>query len=138
MPITSYDNCRIKPKKGSKVIETDIVSLWLEDTILHLITKKKVRTVSNINAALDAIEEITKGKKMRLLSETNDLRPYDASVPKDLLFKKLRRCFKAIAIVSCSPLGKMIPHIYLLKKPPCPTKFFDNPEAAREWLDQYK
>lgn len=45
---------------------------------------------------------------------------------------------KAIAMVSRSPLGKMLANLFFtIKTQPYPTKMFNNENEAREWLKQY-
>ncbi|MGQ0829315.1 MAG: DUF7793 family protein [Bacteroidota bacterium] len=45
---------------------------------------------------------------------------------------------KALALLTRSPLSRMIANIYLtLKKPAYPTKVFSDETEARKWLKQY-
>lgn len=45
---------------------------------------------------------------------------------------------KAIAMVSRSPLGRMLANLFFtLKSQPYPTKMFNTENEAREWLKQY-
>jgi hypothetical protein len=131
-------NSSLRPKKESEIFETEIATLWLDNEVLYLVTKKTIRTEANLRATLNTIDNITKGKKICLLSEVSNLQPYDPKVPKDMLFKELGKYFKAMAFVSCTPLGKMTSHVHLLRKHSCPAKFFENIGEATEWLEKYK
>lgn len=50
----------------------------------------------------------------------------------------LAKVVKAMAMVSRSPLGRMIANLFFgLKPPPYPVKMFSDEKEAKEWLRQY-
>ncbi len=127
------------PPPNVKVYDWSTSIFWFdEDGILHSVSKSTNRV--SIEEAKSQIEEFKKmvgDKKVCFLADatnssetTKEVRDYAASE-----FPKL---FKALAIISSSPLGKMLGNLFFkLKKQPYPVRMFNNENEAREWLKQY-
>jgi hypothetical protein len=128
-----FDNCKLKPAKSMEVIETDIAFIWLEDDILYYVAKKSIRTPQNLKTAFDAIGKLTDGKKVAALAEMNDVDSYE-NVPRQQSIEALRKHFYAVAIVTCTPMGKMLSNVAIVRNFNSPVKVFTDPAEAKKWL----
>lgn len=86
---------------------------------------------------LDDFIRITGGKKMCMLLDITYARP-SRKEDRDEAAELLAKVVKAMAMVSRSPLGRMIANLFFgLKPPPYPVKMFSDEKEAKEWLRQY-
>jgi hypothetical protein len=131
------DKCRLRPQPDSDVVETDISFIWMKDDILYSTAKKVIRTKESVKSTLDAIQKLSGGKKVLMLAESNEMQAYE-NVPREKLKEEFEKHFKAVAIVTCTPMSKMLAHVHIARNLKCPVKIFNDPEEAKEWLEQYK
>jgi hypothetical protein len=132
-----FENCTLKPRQGDELIETEIAYMWLEDSILHYVAKKLERNAENLTETFDAINKLTKGQKVCALAEMNDIQPYK-NVPRQQSIGALEKYFKALAIITCTPVGRMISHIAVIRNFKEPIKVFTDPAEAKKWLEGFK
>jgi hypothetical protein len=137
MSLKKFENCKLRPDKEQNVIETEIAFFWMEDDILHYVAKRVVRTPENVKTVFDAIHKLTKGEKVCALAEMNDMLQYK-DVPREQSVKSLEKYFKAVAIVSCTPLGKMMSNVGIVRNFNGSVKVFTDPLEAKEWLNKFK
>lgn len=129
----------IAPPPDTKVYDWNSSVFWFDEEGILYSVSKKTGTVSIDEAKreIEAFKRIIGDKKVCFLADatntsetTKEVRDYAASE-----FPKL---FKAIAIISSSPLGKMLGNLFFkLKKQPYPVRMFNSEKEAREWLKQY-
>ena len=73
-----------------------------------------------------------------MIAETDKSSPPPKKEDRDWIARELNSVIKALAIISTSPLGKMLANLFFgLKPPPYPYKFFSNEIDAKEWIKQY-
>ncbi|MGZ3883914.1 MAG: DUF7793 family protein, partial [Bacteroidia bacterium] len=57
---------------------------------------------------------------------------------RDFIAEQLSSVTKAMAIITSSPLSRMIANLFFgLKPPPYPVKMFTNENEAKAWILQY-
>ncbi|MES2515619.1 MAG: STAS/SEC14 domain-containing protein [Bacteroidota bacterium] len=112
---------------------------WFDDNgLLYCVYKKGVER--SMKETRDTIEEFKKqlnGKKVCMLADVTNSGPSSKQI-REYAATELPKFIKAIAMISDSPLGKMLANLFLtLKSQPYPTRVFNNENEAREWLKQY-
>jgi hypothetical protein len=138
MDKNNYAKCTIKRPDDAILIETPVTSFWLDkDGILYSQPRDIKRTEENVKQSFAILKERLGNKKVCLISDTTYTPPYtmDARL---LVAEEMPKLVKAVAIISCSPMGRMVGNtLFLARKTPYPVKMFDDPEEAKEWIRQY-
>lgn len=127
------------PPENAKVIELHSSTIWFDENGILCSIAKNVpqQTMEEAHAALDELKKITGGKKVCMLSDNTASPPVNKEM-RDFAAKVIPDLVKAIAIISRSSVGKMAANLFfMLKKQPYPVKFFDDEQAAKQWLKQY-
>lgn len=95
-------------------------------------------TMEEIKQEMIAFREITGNKKVCMIVASNPKAPPPAKEHRDFIADELASVAKALAIVTTSPVSKMIANLFFgLKPPPYPTKMFNTQEEAVEWIKHY-
>lgn len=129
----------MKPPKDVKIIDTETSIYWMEnDGLVCSISKKTpVQTLMDTKKMMEILKEMIGEKKICILADAT----YSSEISKevrDYVAVEFPKFIKAIAILSCSPLGRMIANLYFkLKAQPYPIKIFKEETEAREWIKQY-
>ena len=128
--------------QGAKTYELRSSIIWLDNEgILFSVPKPDAPLTSTdeeIVADVNRLLEITEGKKVCIVLETAAKGVPAPQSQRDLLEEQLNRVVKAIAIVTTSPLSKMLANIFFSFKPPSyPAKMFTNIEEATAWIKRY-
>ncbi|MES2763073.1 MAG: STAS/SEC14 domain-containing protein [Bacteroidota bacterium] len=125
--------------QNAKITEWPTSVTWYDENgILYCVYKKGVKR--SLNETRETIKEFKRqlnGQKVCMLADvtnsddsSKEIREYAAT--------ELPKFIKAIAMISDSPLGKMLANLFLtLKTQPYPTKVFNTEAEAKEWLKQY-
>jgi hypothetical protein len=122
-------------------VHTNATSLWWmeEPGILVSISKKDAPQIGREQSRTQ-IEEVWKAageKKVCLLLDITHAKPGKRE-DREFAAEELAKLVKAMALISSSPLGKMVANLFFnLKPPPYPTKMFTDENEARKWLLQY-
>ena len=127
------------PPDNVKVIDLAASTIWFDDNGILCSIAKNVpqQNIEQAQAALDELKRITGGKKVCMLSDNTASPPVNKEM-RDFAAQVIPDLVKAIAIISRSSVGKMAANLFFkLKKQPYPVKFFDDEQAARQWLKQY-
>jgi hypothetical protein len=137
----------MKIPENVKVIEMSTSLMWLDDDgVLYSIPRPGVIPPDNLTRE-ETLEEmrkfkdgagLTDGKKACMILETNSHSKPPKKEDRDFIAEQLNEITKAMAIISSSPLSRMIANLFFgLKPPPYPVKFFSNEKEAKEWIKQY-
>lgn len=123
---------------NTKIFEGELAIFWFdENDILCAYAKNTPRSLEKQKQNYAFIREITGNKKVCLLSDITSASPQDKKT-RDYSAGELPNVFKAMALISKSPLGKFIANMFVaLKNQPIPIKMFATEEEAKEWLKQY-
>ncbi|MEO5642479.1 MAG: STAS/SEC14 domain-containing protein [Bacteroidia bacterium] len=128
----------MKPPEGKEVFETQISTYWMgDDGILYSTSKPSKRTIENTSENFATVKKITSNKKIPLLTYLGMSAKPDKAT-RDFVAKELPKVYTAMAIVSASPLGKIVMNIiFSMNAPTIPMKTFSNDADAKEWLKQF-
>jgi hypothetical protein len=133
-----YSQTLLKPPADAKITETEIAYFWMEeDGTVCTVAKKIRRTMENLAAYTKALKELVKSKKVYYLVDLTNVQSYSRK-EKQFLSAQLQETTKAIAVISSSPVGKMMSHVLFNSQNVFPFRYFDSVKEAREWLRELK
>jgi hypothetical protein len=129
--------------KDVKVIDWTTSYLWFDDDgILYSMPKpgveEPVLTREETKKQMDEFKKLIGHKKVCMILETNSNSKPPKKEDRDFIADQLSEITKAMAVISTSPLSRMIANLFFGLKPPTyPVKFFSNEKEAKEWIKQY-
>ncbi len=127
---------------NTKTFEMRSSVLWFdEDGILYSAPKPGTPpelSKEDILVEIEKFRQIIGNKKVCMIAESNSKsRPPNKS-ERDFIAEQINSVTKAIAIVTLSPVSRMIANLFFSLKPPAyPAKMFTNAKEAKEWIKQY-
>ena len=130
----------MKVPPNVEVYDTLSSTYWYDDEgFLCAISKKKSvpASLEDTKKLLEDFRATLKQEKICMLMDVTHSSETTREV-RDYVAIEFPKFVKAIAMVSDSPLGKMLANLFFsLKTQPYPTKMFNDEEKARIWLKQY-
>jgi hypothetical protein len=128
--------------KNVKLIEWPTSTMWFdEDGVLYSIPKPgaaQPQTKEETMLQLQEFRKLVGGKRTCMITQTDNAAPPPKKEDRDWIAKELDSIVKAMAIISASPLSRMVANLFFGFKPPAyPVKFFSNAAEAKEWIKQY-
>jgi hypothetical protein len=128
----------MNPPEGTVIYEGELASFWIDENgILCARGKYTSRSLEKQEANYEFIRKITGDKPVCLLSDTTSSPPMDRAT-REYIASEMPKVFKAMAVISETPLGRMVANAFLaINRDPIPIKMFDNEKEAKEWLKQY-
>jgi hypothetical protein len=128
--------------KNVKTHELTSSIMWFDDKgILYSVPKPGIPPdLSNeeIHKEMEKFREITNHQKVCIVSEANPNSKPPTKEQRDFIAEQINSVVKAMAIVSTSPVARMIANLFFgLKPPPYPTKMFTDEKEAVKWIEQY-
>lgn len=127
---------------GAKTLELTASIIWFgEDGILYSTPKPGIppkQTLEDVSEEMKKFRAFTNNKKVCMVAESNPKAPAPAKEERDFIADALSSITKAMAIVTTSPVSKMIANLFFgFKPPPYPMKMFTNKDEAVTWIKQY-
>ena len=121
-----------------KIIEHPMATFWFDEIgILHSVSKQGPRTMEVMEEYIDFVKGIVNNRRVCILTDISNASPMDKET-REYTAIKLQEVFKAMAIISNTPLGNTIGKIFLqLEGQPYPTAMFSEIKDAKQWLIQY-
>jgi hypothetical protein len=126
-----------------KIIDWPTSIIWFDnDGVLYSMPKPGIPE-SNFTreGSLQQMNELKKligNKKVCMILETSKNSKTPKREERDFVAEQLTKIIKAMAIISPSPLSRMVANLFFGMKPPTyPVKFFSNQIDAKEWIKQY-
>lgn len=128
--------------KNIKTLELRSSIIWFnEDGIMYSVPKPGVPPelgIKEVKEDMDKLREFIGNKKVCMLAESNPNSRPPKKGERDFIAEQINSIAKAMAIVTTSPVSKMIANLFFgLKPPPYPVKMFSNEKEAKEWIKQY-
>lgn len=128
--------------KNVKTYEMTSSIMWFDENgILFSVPKPGVPPDMDrdmIAKEMDKLREIIGDKKVCIVSEANPNSKPPSKQERDFIADQINSVTKAFAIVSNSPVARMIANLFFgLKPPPYPTKMFTDEKEAVEWIKKY-
>jgi hypothetical protein len=123
---------------GGYIQNHPLAVIWIDNEgILHKVSKNVPRTPADVKHLYSSIRTMTNGKKVCALMEVSKEGISDKET-RDILKKEIPETFSALAIMSSTPLGKMIGSLIAVLAPSnIPAKVFDSEAEARKWLKEH-
>jgi len=112
--------------------------MWLRpDGIVHLVWAARVAiVVEDAVAAIEAMTQLTGGRRSPLLVDTRTIGPQDRSARTE--FVRRGDLVSAVALIVGTPLSRMMGNFFLsVSKPMAPTRLFDDEASALVWLQEF-
>jgi hypothetical protein len=135
-----FENCYLKPGKNHKPIEAEIASIWIdeEEGILYSASKGTVkRSEKNIRQYFETMKKNIP-EKMFIIADVNEMKTYSTREA-EIMMNEIQQVCKALAVLVCKPLGKMMATVTFIKsKPAFPVKMFEDIKTARAWIMELK
>lgn len=127
---------------NEKIFELTASHMWLsKEGILYSKPKPGVapeQTNEEITAEMVKIRKITGDKKVCLVSESSSSSKPPKKEQRDFIANEISSLVKALAIITPSPVSRMLANLFFSFKPPSyPVKMFTNEKEATEWIRQY-
>lgn len=123
-----------------EVNETPRSYYWFDsDGIMYSIGKKNAppASIPEMKKLLDDFVVAAHGKKFCILSDVTNSTPNNKET-REFVAVEFPKIVTALAMVSASPLGRMVANLFFALKPtPYPAKMFNSEAEAKEWLKQY-
>lgn len=132
----------MQPSAKYRTIEFATSIMWFdEEGILYSVPKAGAvhpQTREESQRQMDEFRKITGGIKRCMVLQTDSASPPPKKEDRDWISGELESVTKAMAIISTSPLSRMVANLFFGLKPPAyPVKFFSNETDARDWVKQY-
>jgi hypothetical protein len=131
----------IEVPTNAKVIDMPSSIIWLDkDGILYSVGKTSIgpRSIDDLRAEMRQLRNVIGEGKYCIIMESNGKGPTPPKEQRDEIARELNSVTKALAVVSSSPLGRMMANLFFSFKPPkYPMKLFSNEQEARAWIKQY-
>lgn len=125
-----------------KLIEWPTATMWFdEDGVLFSVPKPHApqpQTKEEALRQMDEFRKIINNKKTCMITCSDSTAPPPRKEDRDWIAKELDAVVKAMAIITVSPLSRMVANLFFGLKPPAyPVKFFNNRQDAKEWIKQH-
>ncbi len=122
-----------------KLYDWPTSTMWFDENgILCSITKKHLpQTLEEAKESLEKYRRVNDGKKFCMLADITEATPASKEV-REFAAAELPKLIIALAMLSRSPLSRMIANLFFSLKPPSyPTKMFKNEKDAKAWLKRF-
>jgi hypothetical protein len=126
----------------AKVMELLTSVIWFgNDGVLYSSPREGAPAMlseSQIKNETDRLLGFIGNKKVCIIAESDSKAASPPKHQRELLAHSLESVTKALAIVSTSPLSRMVANLFFSFKPPkYPMKMFSNEAEAKNWITQY-
>ena len=123
----------------SEVIMTKTAELWIEDDILRCkILPNAEVTVDDGKKIMEISMLLSNGKKIPVLADMKNIKTMSRDSRAYLSGEDAKKTALALALVTKTPLSKIIGNFPLgLNKPSYPIKMFNSDMEAKEWLESF-
>ncbi len=128
--------------KNVKTYDMTSSVIWFdEDGILFSVPKPgppPELSKEEVKKEIEKFMAIIGDKKICMVSEANPNARPPTKAERDWAAELINPITKAMAIVTTSPVARMIANLFFgLKPPPYPAKMFSNEKDAVEWIRQF-
>ncbi len=132
-------NSIITPPKNVELTENATSIYWFDEDGILCSVYKKVPPVSmeENQRLIDEFKERTKGRKFCMLLDITHSNSSDKA-GREFAATEFPKIVIAMAMVTASPMSRMLANLFFaLKPPPYPAKMFNTEKEAKTWLKQY-
>lgn len=128
--------------KNAKVLELPSSTIWFDgDGLLYSAAKGGPpvnRSMEDLTEDMKKVRNFIGSRKVCIIIESNNRSGSPPREQRDAIADALNAVTKAMAVVSSSPLSRMVANLFFSFRPPAfPMKLFANVHEAREWISKY-
>jgi len=131
----------MKVPEHTKIFQLSASTIWISEGIVYSIPnpgEPPVLTNEEIKVEMDKFRAIIGNKKVCLVLESNPKSKPPKKEQRDFIASELSSVTKAMAIITSSPVSRIIANLFFGFKPPTyPVKMFTNETEATDWIKQY-
>jgi hypothetical protein len=129
------------PPKDAKIIDWPTSTMWYDELGILYSKPKPYRGVQSREEGRKQVAEFKKlfgADKKCMILETDHSSPPPKKEDREWIAAELESITRAMAIITVSPLAKMMANLFFGFKPASyPLKFFTNEVEAKEWIKKY-
>ena len=128
----------MKSPDNTEIHKRHLSTIWFDkDGILYSVFNNVPRTVDTCKERGVFIKFLTKDKLVCSIVDVSNSGAIDIE-SREHLKNECSQMYKALAIVTTTPLGQMIASLWFVLAPhSVPTKIFSNEPEANKWIQQY-
>lgn len=129
----------LTPPPNVVVTENPTSYYWFDDDGILYSVSKKVPPISHEEnkKIIEEFKRLSGGKKFCMLLDVTHAAPSDKE-DREFAAREFPSIVKAMALVSGSPLGRMVGNLFFAAKPPpYPARMFSSEKEAKDWLKKY-
>jgi hypothetical protein len=128
--------------EGVKTYDLSASTIWFDkDGILYSMPKPGVpdeQSVEEIKQEMEKFRAITGNKKVCMVLESNSNSKPPSREMREFIAEEIESVTKAMAIITRSPLARMLANLFFGLKPPSyPVKMFTDEKEATAWIKQF-
>jgi hypothetical protein len=125
-----------------KTLDMSSSILWFDDNrILHSVPKPGVvptQSVEEIKKEMDKLRGFIGNEKVCMILESNPNSQPPKREMREFIASEIESVTKAMAIITTSPVSKMIANLFFGLRPSSyPVKMFTDEKEAQKWIIQY-
>jgi hypothetical protein len=136
--MASFGNAKHLAAMKTNYFENDFAEFWMEENVLFFIYKQGI--TMNLEAAKRVVSDrlsIQKGVSFPVFCDMRGIKDSDKPA-RDYLAKEGSALVKAVAVLTDSPVTRIMANFYLtISRPLIPTKMFTDKTQAFEFLKSY-
>jgi len=126
----------IEIPKDAKIIKMKSNTIWFDkDGVLYAIPNEHIpvqQSMEEIKIEMDRFRKIIGEKKVCIIIESDSKSSSPPKNQRDFIANEINSVTKAMAIISSSPLSRMVANLFFSFKPPAyPFKMFANEKRER-------
>ena len=129
--ITSPDNA----------VESRSSRMWLDEEGIVIAVNKPtpMHELTDALENIDIIKQLSLGKPRPLLVDMTEMKSMAREAREEYASAGANHVVTAIGMVTRSAMGRIVANFFLsFNKPGVPTRLFNNAEAAKKWLGQFR
>lgn len=129
---------RMEIPKDVKIYETSSSTFWFDELgIMYSVSKPDAPpiTIERSKADFQTLRNIIGDKKICIITESSSRNQIPGKAERDFIAEEITKLVIAWAIITRTPLSKMMANLFFaFKPPPYPMKMFTDFDEAKQWL----
>ena len=127
--------------KDVKTYDMPSSTIWIKDGIVYSTPKPNLSHeigAEQMKSGMVKFKEVVGDEKICLVVEINPRTKSASKQERDIVAAEIANITKAMALITSSPVTKMIANLFFgFKPPPYHVKMFMNEQDATNWIKQY-
>lgn len=131
----------MKIPSDRKIHNAGCFSAWLRNDGIgySLVTAGSEVNLEDAEAGVEIIRSLDKGRQIPIIVDIRRIKSISKEARKHFAADRVRPSATAVGLLISSSVSRVIGNFFVqLNKPKVPTRIFNRPEEASEWLSRYK